>query len=43
MLNMLRSDIYRLWKSGALVAFPIAAAIVFALFGTAEIMGRRRS
>ena len=38
MLNMLRSDIYRLWKSGALVAFPIAAAIVFALFGTAEIM-----
>ena len=38
MLNMLRSDFYRLWKSGALVAFPIAAAIVFALFGTAEIM-----
>lgn len=37
MLNMLRADMYRLRKSSALVVFPVAMAIVFAVFAVAEI------
>lgn len=37
MLNMLRAILFRLRKSGALIAAPLAAVAVFAIFGAAEL------